>query len=312
MNRRIRIVVVLTVVLMLLPSISGAANMLQVHRVGRGESLWIIARDYKASLQELLKQNQYMTGEEIYPEQVLIVPTPLHEKVDEAPQPQPEPDFQYTNAQLQKDFPDTFFTRGSAGSNKVALTFDDGPHDHYTNQVLDVLQELDVPATFFVVGWRVQKHPEVVKRMVGEGHLVGNHTWNHPNLRRISEWSVRDQMQRTEDAIHNAIGLRTATMRPPYGAVTPETLITLKDMDYKAINWSVDSIDWRDQDVDKILINTLPDVRGGGILLFHDAGGEGQSRAATVASLPEIIHTLRTQGYEFVTVDQLLDIPAYK
>ena len=101
-------------------------------------------------------------------------------------------------------------------------------------------------------------------------------------------------------------------MRPPYGAVIPATLEILKDMDYKAINWSVDSVDWRDQDVDKILINTLPDVRGGGILLFHDAGGEGQSRAATVAALPEIIHTLRTQGYEFVTVDELLGIPGYK
>ncbi|KJF27443.1 hypothetical protein TZ02_07805 [Clostridium aceticum] len=202
--------------------------------------------------------------------------------------------------------------RGSASTNKIALTFDDGPNEKYTNQVLQVLKQHNVPATFFVLGSKVEKHPEILRRMVSEGHVVGNHTWIHPDLRRVTENRLATEMQTTEDIIYQTIGLRTALMRPPYGAVAPQVIEGLRDLDYKVINWSVDSVDWRDQNIDKILINTLPDVRQGGILLFHDAGGDGESRAATVAVLPELIHTLRAQGYEFVTVDKLLNLPAYK
>ncbi|AOY75041.1 LysM peptidoglycan-binding domain-containing protein [Clostridium formicaceticum] len=275
----------------------------EVYTVKKGDSLYKIAQTLGISMTSLAETNGLENWNMLYVGQTLKLPKTAT---------QPEPDFQYSTAQLARTYPDTFYLRGSANTNKIALTFDDGPNEKYTSQILEALKQYNVPATFFVLGSKVEQHPEVIRRMVKEGHVVGNHTWIHPDLRKVSESRLISEMQRTEDVVYQATGLRTALMRPPYGAVLPQVIEGLKGLDYKVINWSVDSVDWRDQNVDQILINTLPDVRQGGILLFHDAGGEGETRAATVAVLPELIYTLKAQGYEFVTVDELLNLSPYK
>jgi peptidoglycan-N-acetylglucosamine deacetylase len=209
-------------------------------------------------------------------------------------------------------FPDTFFLKGSSDSKRIALTFDDGPDTMYTPRVLDVLKEHDVPATFFLIGWRSQAHPDVVKRIMAEGHVVGNHSWSHPRLTEVLPQQLRNEITGTEDILAEITGRRTALMRPPYGAVSKEVLTEMRLLDYKVINWSVDSVDWRDRTVGQILANTFPDVQEEAIVLFHSAGGAGQSMAATVEALPYLIEMLREQGYTFVTVDELLGISAYR
>ncbi|SET63581.1 Peptidoglycan/xylan/chitin deacetylase, PgdA/CDA1 family [Natronincola peptidivorans] len=279
--------------------------------VKRGDSLYKISQELGVSMAALAEANSLKDWNTIYIGQVLKVPSTGVTPPAEAPK-QPEASPQLSMTQLARMYPDTYYLRGSANTTKIALTFDDGPNPKYTPQILDVLKQQGVPATFFVMGSRVERHPEIVQRIAQEGHVVANHTWIHPDLSKVPQVTLLSEMQRTEDIIHKVTGLRTSLMRPPYGRVNPEGIEKLRDMNYKVINWSVDSVDWRDQDVDQILINTLPGVRQGGILLFHDAGGDQQTRGATAAALPEIIHTLRSQGYEFVTVDELLNLPAYK
>lgn len=291
------------------PSTAPGTTSSETYVVKGGDTLFKISQSLGVSMTALAEVNNLKDWNMLHVGQILKVPN----KSTQTPAPkEPEASFQYTTAQLVRMYPDTFYLKGPANTNKIALTFDDGPNQKYTTQILDVLKQQKVPATFFVMGSRVERHPEIVQRMIREGHIVGNHTWIHPDLRKVSQSRLVSEMQQTEDVIHRVTGLRTGLMRPPYGGVSQEAIEGLRDMNYKVINWSVDSVDWRDQDVDQILINTLPGVRQGGILLFHDAGGDQQTRAATAAVLPELIYTLKMQGYEFVTVDELLNIPAYK
>lgn len=283
-----------------------------VYHVRHGDTLYRIAQKLSVTMAGIAKENQLVNWNVIYVGQALNIPSVQGSTQLKEPKPKPEPEFQHTVSEMLKMFPETFYRKGQGSGNQIALTFDDGPNTIYTPQILDILKQYDVPATFFVMGSRVERHPEVAQRIVAEGHVIGNHTWNHPDLRKVSVDELVDEMNQTEDAIVRTTGQRPALMRPPYGAINPNVLQGLKDIEYKVINWSVDSVDWRDQDVDQILINTLPGIEGNDIVLFHDAGGESQSRTATVEMLPELIKTLKMQGYEFVTVDQILNISPYK
>ncbi len=275
--------------------------------VQSGDTLYKISSAYGVSMEQLAEENNIMDVNFLYVGQVITISN------GSLLSPQlPQPEFEHTTSQLAGMFQGTFYLRGAPGTNRIALTFDDGPDLKYTPQVLDVLRDYQVPATFFLIGNRAERFPNVVGRILAEGHVIGNHSWSHPDLRRVSKDRLISEIRRTEEVLENITGRKTALIRPPYGAVTAPVLEQMKEMNYKVINWSVDSVDWRDQSADQILINTLPDVRGGGILLFHSTGGEGQSMAATVEVLPELIETLKMLGYSFATVDELLGIPAYK
>ncbi|UNC92426.1 polysaccharide deacetylase family protein [Candidatus Contubernalis alkaliaceticus] len=296
------LVIIFLFSLFLMPQISHANQVQQLHQVAQDESLYIIAQRYQVTMEEIINLNNLQNPDIIYVGQALTIP-----QVSLSLQP---PD--YTVSQLARMFQGTFYFRGASHTNRIALTFDDGPDEKYTAQVLDVLEDFQVPATFFLIGNRAERYPEVVERIIEEGHVVGNHSWSHPDLRKISTERLITEILRTEEVLHKITGLRTALIRPPYGLISLPVLEEVKEMNYKVINWSVDSVDWRDRNVEQILKNTLPDVRAESILLFHSAGGEGQSMAATVEALPELIETLRMLGYSFVTVDELLGVPAYK
>ena len=277
--------------------------------VESGDTLFKISSAYGVSIEQVAEINHIQDLDVLHVGQALTIPG-----VNSSPQPprEPDPSFEHTVSQLARMFQGTFYFRGSSYTNNIALTFDDGPDLKYTPQVLDILKDYQVPATFFLIGNRAERFPGVVERILAEGHVIGNHSWSHPDLRRVSNDRLISEIQRTEEVLKKITGRKTALIRPPYGTVTAPVLEQMKKLNYKVINWSVDSVDWRDQSADQILINTLPDVRGGAILLFHSAGGEGQSMAATVEVLPELIETLRMLGYSFVTVDELLGVPAYK
>jgi peptidoglycan/xylan/chitin deacetylase (PgdA/CDA1 family) len=217
-----------------------------------------------------------------------------------------------TLGELFREYRDTVFLKGSSRGNKIALTFDDGPSGVTCDQAMDLLQEYNIPATFFLVGEQVVNHPEVVARMVEEGHTIGSHSWSHKQMDKMSPERFEGEIIYTEEIINHVTGKRAAMVRPPYGTINREGLEYLRQNGYSVVNWSVDSLDWKyPDDGDQVIINTLKDVRGGAIMLFHTLQGNEPSKIISQV-LPEIIYTLRSQGYEFVTVDELLSIPPYK
>jgi len=274
-----------------------------IYWVQPGDTLYKISQKLGVPVEDLARWNGIVDWSYLYVGQILSVPDQDSKAASGA---EPSPSASYKIPWLLHKFGETLFVSGPQNGRKVALTFDDGPDDLYTIRILEVLKQYGVPATFFLVGKRVVKHPQVVERIFREGHGIGNHSWSHAELTEVSAERLRMEVVQTEEAIRQITGERTTFFRPPYGAVSEELLGQLQQMGYKVINWSVDSVDWRAKDVDQILINTLPDVKEGAIILFHSAGGEGQNLDATVNALPELIYTLKVMGYTFVTLNDLL------
>lgn len=273
----------------------------QKYLVNQGDTVSKIARWYGISASEILFFNELDSEEHLKQGQILNIPA------------QPENDWQPDRGPNYKQlYPDTLYRQGTTGDYKIALTFDDGPDKTYTPQVLDVLQEYNVPATFFLLGRRVDKNPELARRIREEGHIVANHTWSHVNLDRVSDNRFNRQINETENVIEQKTGMDTALLRTPEGIISRDVLEKARNMGYRVIYWSVDSRDWLDQDVDKILINTLPAVNKDSVILLHSAGGKGHDLSSSVEVLPELIETLRMRGYTFVNLDELLKVPAYK
>jgi peptidoglycan-N-acetylglucosamine deacetylase len=203
----------------------------------------------------------------------------------------------------------TSFYRGSKYKKQVALTFDDGPDNNYTQRVLDILKKEQVKATFFVVGKMAKRYPSSLKRIYEEGHIIANHSWNHPILTKMSASAVLKQIEDTNNVVTSVIGETPLLVRPPYGALNKKLESVIGDKGYKLIYWNVDTLDWNNQSADKILATVKKETRPGSIILQHNAGSE--SIQATVDALPKIIGYLRGQGYKFVTIDQMLHTPAY-
>lgn len=185
----------------------------------------------------------------------------------------------------------------------IAITFDDGPDLKYTPRILDILQEKDVKATFFVVGIQVNKYPDVLKRIEAEGHLIGNHSYNHPNLTKLSSDELTEEIQSTDDKIFAALGHVPTIVRPPYGSVNDEVRQQLQDMGKEVVLWNIDPRDWDGSTVEDMFENIMSNARDGGNILLHSFGGKHIEN--TVTLLPLIIDELRAQGYSFVTVDEL-------
>ncbi len=214
---------------------------------------------------------------------------------------------------LQQQYPGIFFTSGPEDQQRVALTFDDGPDPRFTSDVLEVLNQYNVPATFFLLGSRAAAYPELVTQIQNEGHVIGNHTYFHPNLVDESDIATLErEVSRTEDAINEITGYRTSLFRPPYGFLYDELVEKLDEMQYSVIGWSVDSLDWEEEPPEVIASNVLDIMHPGAIILMHDGADWDGDRTNTIESLHQIIPALQQQGYEFVTVPELLNIPYAK
>ncbi|MCR4441723.1 MAG: polysaccharide deacetylase family protein [Peptococcaceae bacterium] len=209
-------------------------------------------------------------------------------------------------------FPNLFLREGPQKIKKVALTFDDGPDSVYTPQILDILNAEKVKGTFFLIGNRARLFPAVVKRMVKEGHVVGNHSMTHPNIAKLKPEQVKKELLEAESALKNLIGYRTALFRSPYGSLEPETVKLIASYGYKVIAWNVDSLDWKSLSAEQVKYNILENVKEGSIILQHSSGSEKENLTGTVGALRDVIKTLKKEGYEFVTVPQLLNIPYKK
>jgi len=183
----------------------------------------------------------------------------------------------------------------------VAMTFDDGPHATNTPRLLDMLKQRKIHATFFMVGQCVTEFPDIVKRIVAEGHEVANHSWSHPQLSAMSESAVRDQIQKTHDAIIAACGVPPKTMRPPYGAFTArQRAWAHAEWGYKCILWDVDPLDWKVRSAEHVKNEILKQTVPGSIILAHDI------HKSTIDAMPETLDGLLAKGFKFVTVSELL------
>jgi len=183
-------------------------------------------------------------------------------------------------------------------ANAVALTFDDGPST-FTPEVLDILDSYHVPATFFVLGQEVARHPDLAREIVARGHAVANHSWNHPKLNTLTAPRVRSQIDSTDQAIMTATGLRPSCVRPPYGAVNRTVTDQIRGSFHSTVEWSIDPLDWTRPGAATIAARVLNSARAGSIILLHDGGG---NRAQTVAALPLIIAGLQARGLAFVSI----------
>lgn len=211
-------------------------------------------------------------------------------------------------ADLRKKYRSTFILNGPSSKREVALTFDDAPDDQFTPLVLDVLKREGVQATFFVVGNRIEAHPEIVKRMVREGHLLGNHSYNHANLPKLSDAGFREQVIRTDRLISEYTGYTPNIIRPPYGNVSEGQIQWLASQGKKIVNWNVDSLDWKGLTPQQVETNVLAHVKPGSIILHHSGGGTGEDLSCTVDALPKIIKQLRDDGVKLVNVAELLNL----
>jgi peptidoglycan/xylan/chitin deacetylase (PgdA/CDA1 family) len=199
-------------------------------------------------------------------------------------------------------------SQGSSAKPKIALTFDDGPNPTYTPQILSVLHQYGVSATFFVIGQQVQAYPDLVQQEHAMGYIVGNHSWNHPDLTRLAAGDIHTQLGHTSDAIEQATGVRPSFFRPPYGAYNYQVLLQASNLGLQPILWSVDPQDWNGPPSSDIIIQRVLNMaHNGSIILLHDGGG---NRSQTVAALPTIITQLRIRGYQLVTVPQLINYAA--
>jgi peptidoglycan/xylan/chitin deacetylase (PgdA/CDA1 family) len=180
---------------------------------------------------------------------------------------------------------------------KVAITFDDGPNPEYTEKLLDGLKERNVKATFFLIGSEVEEYPEIVKRMSAEGHLIGNHTYEHVDLCGVDADEVTWQVEQTNDLIFEVTGTRPIYIRPPYGSWSKEME---EETGMLEILWTVDPRDWECFDVGTLIERVLTNVESGSIILFHDAS------ASSVDAALAVVDTLTARGYEFVGADELL------
>jgi cellulose synthase/poly-beta-1,6-N-acetylglucosamine synthase-like glycosyltransferase/peptidoglycan/xylan/chitin deacetylase (PgdA/CDA1 family) len=204
---------------------------------------------------------------------------------------------------------DRILTRGTRPGRRVALTFDDGPDPTWTPRILAALRRLHVPATFFVVGDQVVRHPEIVSEEARAGFEIGNHTFTHASLVGLSDWQRKLQISLTESAVTGAASVRPRLIRPPYsatpGSVTPDAEHAYADLTregYVIALSNYDGRDWERPGVSQIVRNATPPGRRGGVILLHDGGGD---RSETVAALERLVPKLERRGFHFVLASRI-------
>ncbi len=202
-------------------------------------------------------------------------------------------------------FPQVYARQGPP-LKRIALTFDDGPDGTYTPQILTILKREHIHATFFVLGTQILRYPNVLRQIHREGHALGNHSFDHANLVKLSTQGRAWEVTTTDREMRRLMGIHTTWVRAPYGSINAAVLQQLGQMGYHVVNWSVDSNDWRSLSAEQVEKNVLTEVRPGAIILQHCAGNPREILTGSVSALPTIIHTLRARGYTFVTVPELL------
>ena len=224
------------------------------------------------------------------------------------PDPSPDPNAQIGNevesyelavfAGLQKELPVYSVSRED---KKIALTIDAAWADDKTEFILETLNKYNIKATFFLCGFWAEKYPDIVKRIDAEGHQIGNHTATHPHMNKLSSQQILDELKKYDDILESIIGKRSTLFRAPYGEYNDNVITTVRNAGYEVIQWDIDTVDWREErSAETILNSVLPKLKSGSIILSHNNGFKIEQY------LPTLIETALGQGYEFVTIGELL------
>ncbi len=200
---------------------------------------------------------------------------------------------------------DTLIFRKGSAVGKVAVSFDDGPHAEYTEEILDILSENGVHATFFVVGENVRAHPDIARRIVEEGHEIANHTDGHVFLKDLTLAGLCKEVQAASDSIESATGVKPRLFRPPGGSYSDSKVRALQEMGYVSVLWSKDTRDWTRPSVEAVVSRALDDLSDGDIILFHDFNGVS---SPTPDALRQILPAVRQMGFEIVPVYEVLGL----
>jgi len=203
------------------------------------------------------------------------------------------------------------FTGLKPGTRQLALTYDDGPNDPHTFRLLEVLARHNVRATFFLIGRYVNWRPDIARELVRAGHVVGNHTWSHPNLIFTSPLQTRLQLQDCEQALTDAVGEHSRLFRPPFGGRRPNTLRLARVLGLEPVMWNVTGWDWKGKPAEYVERRVSRQIRGGDVILLHDGNHEafGADRSQTVVATDRLIARYKAEGYEFVTVPEMMERP---
>nr|WP_240344018.1 polysaccharide deacetylase family protein [Paenibacillus sp. SYP-B3998] len=200
------------------------------------------------------------------------------------------------------------FYHAKTSERKIALTFDDGPDNKYTPKVLDILKKNGIKATFFVIGEHAEQNHKMIKRIVEEGHIIGNHSWDHANLSNLPSDQVQAEITKTDDIIRTIVGQSPSLFRAPYGAENEQVRSDAAKTGHQLIGWSVDTLDWNGKNASQIMNTVKKETKPGAIILQHSAGGKGGNLSNTIEALPQIIAYLKHDGYAFVTVPELMHL----
>jgi peptidoglycan/xylan/chitin deacetylase (PgdA/CDA1 family) len=193
------------------------------------------------------------------------------------------------------------YTQAHVDQPYIAMSFDDGPSAENTPRLLEMLKQRNIKATFFLIGQNVASNPDLVRRILAEGHEIGNHSWTHPQLSKLSDQKVTAEITKTQDAIKEASGFTPTLLRPPYGAITPRQREWIENQfGLSIILWSVDPFDWKRPGASVITQRILSQARPGAIILSHDIHKQ------TVDAMPATLDGLMRKGFKFVTVSQLI------
>ena len=195
------------------------------------------------------------------------------------------------------------YTKVSNDDMRIALTFDDGPHPVRTPEILDILEEYNVKATFFVIGKNIENYPEVFVRTASLGHEIGNHTFTHRSLREVSDDGFADELTQFENAISKYYDQDVTSIRPPGGLYNDNFEAFAKENGLDIVLWSVDTHDWAHKSVEDIVDNVLSNTDSGDIILMHDYIS---GKSPTPEALKIIIPKLLERGFEFVTISELI------
>jgi peptidoglycan-N-acetylglucosamine deacetylase len=196
----------------------------------------------------------------------------------------------------------------SNSSKQLALTYDDGPNDPHTFHLLEVLAKHNVHATFFLIGKFVQQRPDIVRELAKAGHVIGNHTFTHPQLIFKTGAQARNEILQCKQAISDAIGEHSNLFRPPFGGRRPVTLRVARELGLQTIMWNITGYDWNAPPAEEIEQKIAKRVQGGNVILLHDGGHKalGADRSNTVQATDRLITKFKTEGYEFVTIEQMM------
>lgn len=205
-------------------------------------------------------------------------------------------------------FGDAFY-KVQTSEKVVALTFDDGPDPRYTEDIGRILADAGAKGTFFVMGQHAAEHPEVVQTLIAQGHELGNHTWSHPSLRAKSPEAIREELETTDQLLRDLGYTAPIPFRSPYGHSWFTLPYVLKQRQQANVLWTVQMNDWKPEEPDVMMRLLAHEFSNGAIILMHDGDGEseGADRSNTVTLVQQILDQYGAEGYQFVTVSELLE-----